>query len=307
MSDVNWKIQHAMSGRGHVDEDVNCQSFVPSLYGIQWQGGTDPMHGQHLHRWYESTDNTLALVGVSRNKLTAVPPANALVLRHVKGLHLLHYYTGLALCHLSLAPRQLHADLHHDHTLESLHVSHCALVVETAGRQLFNVSLCARDSHVTPLTSAPLLYRHTEGSRVAVLSSDGELRAVNSHGTMQWHVRLRELDEVNIVPHLHLVPHTTLLVAVQGARLALVDGVRGELVASVRMEEHVTDVQMGDVTGDGVSDLLVYSARELIGHSLSARDSLHTRHVFTVALLVLWLTVFLAMFYRLHRQSVQSS
>ncbi len=265
------------------------------------------MHGQQLHRWYESTDSTLALVGVSRNKLTTVPPANTLVLHHVKGLHLLHYYTGLALCHLSLAPRQLHVDLHRDHTLESVHVSHCALVVETAARQLFNVSLCARDSHVTPLTSAPLLYRHAGVSHVAVLSSDGELRAVNGHGTTQWHVTLRELRELNVIPHLHLVPQTTLLVAVQGARLVLIDGARGEQLASVRMEEHVTDVQMGDVTGDGVSDLLVYSARELIGHALTARDSLHMRHVFTVALLTLWLMVFLAVFYRLHRQSVQSS
>ncbi len=87
MSDVNWKIQRAMSGRGHVDQDVNCQSFTPALYGIQDQRGTDPMHGLHVHRWYEPSDTALALVGLVRNKLTAVPPANTLVLHHAQGLH----------------------------------------------------------------------------------------------------------------------------------------------------------------------------------------------------------------------------
>jgi hypothetical protein len=307
MSDVNWKIQRAMAGRGHVDQDVNCQSFTPSLYGMQAQNGTsDPMHGLQVHRWYESADTILALVGLARNKLSGVPPANTLVLHHVEGMQLLHYYTGLPLCHVTLAPRQLHVDLNHDNTLESVHVAECQLSVETAlvshARQLFNYSVCQRGSHVPPLSSAPLLYRHAGASHVAVLSSDGELRAVNSHGAALWHVTLRELREVNIVPQLHVVPATTLLLAVQGQRVALVDGVRGEHVTSVRMDEHVTDLQLGDVTGDDVADLLVFSETQLAGYALTVRDALKT-HVFTVALLALWLIVFAALFYRLNRQS----
>lgn len=159
-------------------------------------------------------------------------------------MNLLHYYTGLPLCHVPLSPRQLHVDLNHDHTLESVHVSQCALVVETAlvshARQLFNTTLCS--GHVTPHSAAPLLYRDTAGaSRVAVLTSDGELRVVNSHGTTQWHVTLRR-DEVSIDPQLHLVPETGLLLAVQGRYLALVDSARGDHVASVRMDEHVTGI-----------------------------------------------------------------
>jgi hypothetical protein len=221
-------------------------------------------------------------------------------------MQLLHYYTGLPLCHVTLAPRQLHVDLNHDNTLESVHVAECQLSVETAlvshARQLFNYSVCQRGSHVPPLSSAPLLYRHAGASHVAVLSSDGELRAVNSHGAALWHVTLRELREVNIVPQLHVVPATTLLLAVQGQRVALVDGVRGEHVTSVRMDEHVTDLQLGDVTGDDVADLLVFSETQLAGYALTARDALKT-HVFTVALLALWLIVFAALFYRLNRQS----
>lgn len=85
MSDVNWKIQRAMAGRGPVPHDVNCQSFAPSLYGVQ--SGADPMHGLHVHRWYGAADTALALVGLARNKLSAAPPANTLVLHHVEGLH----------------------------------------------------------------------------------------------------------------------------------------------------------------------------------------------------------------------------
>jgi hypothetical protein len=54
---------------------------------MQAQNGTsDPMHGLQVHRWYESADTILALVGLARNKLSGVPPANTLVLHHVEGL-----------------------------------------------------------------------------------------------------------------------------------------------------------------------------------------------------------------------------
>ncbi len=221
-------------------------------------------------------------------------------------MHLLHYYTGLPLCHVPLAPRQLHVDLNHDLTLESVHVTECALVVETAlvshVRQLFNVSLCPR-SHVPLSAAPPVIYRHAGVSHVTVLTSDGELRSVNSHGTSLWHVTLREIRSVNVVPQLHLVPETNLLIAAQGPHLTLVDGVRGDHVASVRMDEHVTDLQLGDVNGDGVTDLLAFSENQLTGYALQARDALNTRHVFTVALLALWLMVFVALFYRLTRPS----